>query len=187
MLQIDNTIISLDIIDKYFSCDLSCCLGQCCVDGDSGAPLEENEIYELEKVFPAIKKYLELKNIITLSVDLFIVDNEGDFVTPLVEGKECAYIYYENNISKCAIEKAYFAGESSFRKPVSCHLYPIRITKYQNYDAVNYHEWHICKDAKIKGKNDEMLLYKFLKEPLIRKYGLDWYEQLEYAAKNLNR
>lgn len=187
MLQIDKTIISLDILDKDFCCDLNCCLGACCVDGDSGAPLAESEIPELEKAFPFVQKYLSLKSVITLTANLYDIDFEGDFVTPLVEGKECAYIFYENNIAKCALEKAYFAGEITFRKPVSCHLYPIRITEYQNYDAVNYHDWHICKDAKIKGKAEGIPLYKFLKEPLIRKYGKEWYEQLEYAAKNMNR
>jgi hypothetical protein len=187
MLQIENTIISLDILDKEFSCDLQKCFGQCCVDGDAGAPLELEEAIELENVFPVVKKYLELKNVITLTMNLFTEDLDGEYITPLVEGKECAYIYYEGGISKCAIEKAYFAGEIKFRKPISCHLYPIRITKYQNYDAVNYHDWHICCDAKVKGKTEKVPLYKFLKEPLIRKYGVNWYEQLEFAAENWKR
>lgn len=187
MLQIDNTIISLDILEKNFSCDLGKCLGECCVQGDAGAPIEKDEIPELEKVFPFVKKYLDLKNIIILSANLYTEDFDGEYVTPLVEGKECAYLYYENNIAKCAIEKAFFAGEVSFRKPISCHLYPIRISKYNDYDAINYHKWHICSDAVKLGEKEKMPLYKFLKEPLIRKYGEEWYEQLVYAAENYSK
>jgi hypothetical protein len=185
MLQIGDTIISFDILDKFFCCDLSKCLGECCVQGDVGAPLQIDELIELENIFQIVKKYLDLRNVITLTTNLYEEDIDGEFVTPLVEGQECAYIYYEDNIAKCAIEKAYFKGEIAFRKPISCHLYPIRITKYPSYEAVNYHDWYICKDAKLLGKSEKIPIYKFLKEPLIRKYGNEWYEQLVYAAENL--
>jgi len=185
MVQIDNTLISLDIFDKHFCCDLSKCFGQCCVDGDSGAPLNDDELLEIENVYQKVKKYLPEKNIDILEKNQYDLDFEGDFVTPLVDAKDCAYVFYEDKIAKCAIEKAFLNGETNYKKPISCHLYPIRITKYADYDAINYHQWQICQPACQNGNQLQLPLYKFLKEPLIRKYGQDWYERLEGAAEAL--
>src|SRR5947209_513478 len=113
----------------------------------------------------------------------WVIDNDGDTVTPLIDGKQCAYTYFENGIAKCAIEKAHDEGKTDFKKPVSCHLYPVRITKYPDYDALNYHEWEICAPACRNGKELGIPVYQFVKTALIRKYGEEWYKQLEEAAK----
>lgn len=185
MLQVDNTIVSFDIFEKKFVCDLEKCKGACCIHGDSGAPLEEDEKLILRKIYKKIKPYLREEGVKSVKdLGVFIKDADGDYVTPLVNGKECAYVIFENGIAKCAIEKAYLDGKIEFKKPISCHLYPIRITKYKKFDAVNYHEWDICRDALKNGKSLDVNIFTFLKESLIRKYGQDWYEQLKYAEKN---
>ncbi len=185
MLQIDNTIISLDLIEKKFVCDLQACKGECCVAGDSGAPLTINEISILEEIYPEIEPYLSDKGKkIIKEKGVFEIDIENDKVTPLIDNKECAYLVYENNIAVCAIEKAYFDKKINFRKPLSCFLYPVRIKEYKDFTAVNYDQWDICKPAQILGEKLGTPVYKFLKEPLIQKFGNEWFEKLEYAAKN---
>jgi hypothetical protein len=186
MLQIDNTIISRDIIENKFSCDLIKCKGACCLYGDSGAPLDLEETFILKKIYPQIKKYLTVEGLLTIEAfGLFIEDEEGDLVTPLINNKECAYSYTDDKkILKCAIEKAFLDKKIKFRKPVSCHLYSIRINKHKDFDAVNYHKWSCCEHAVIQGNNKKISLYQFLKIPLIRKYGKEWYSKLDYAAKN---
>ncbi|OYT15230.1 MAG: hypothetical protein B7C24_14155 [Bacteroidetes bacterium 4572_77] len=180
MISIGKTIVSEEVIKKQFSCDLGACKGECCVQGDSGAPLEEEEIGiiedALEEIFPymtpAGKEAVQLRGV-------FDYDEDGDFVTTLVEGQECAFVYFENDIALCAIEKAYRDGKIKYYKPISCHLYPIRISKYSEFEAINYHRWHICDVALAKGKKENIAVYEYLKEPLIRKYGVKWYAQLE--------
>lgn len=185
MIQIDDTLISLDVIDEQFVCDLAKCKGECCISGDAGAPLEESELNEIEEAFPAIRKMLSedgKKSIETYG--LYTKDQDGDWVTPLVEGhKECAYTLFENGVATCAFEKAHAAGNISFRKPISCHLYPIRIKKLKNYEALNYDRWDICAAACSLGKNLKVPVYSFLKDALIRKYGTTWYKDLEIAAE----
>lgn len=184
MIQIDDTLVSLDVIEAHFLCDLSKCKGECCIDGDSGAPLEKGEIAELEKALPIIWADLspEAQTIIKKQGVAYI-DCEGDIVTSIVNNKNCVFTYYEaDGTCKCAIEKAYRAGKLSFYKPVSCHLYPIRVTEYKSFKAVNYHRWKICKAAEILGKKEKLPVYKFLKEPLIRKFGKDWFQSLEEIA-----
>ena len=140
MIQIDDTLVSLDVIERYFLCDLSKCKGECCV--------------------------------------------EGDTVTSIVNGKDCVFTCYDaDGTCKCAIEKAYREGKTDFYKPVSCHLYPIRVTQYRDFKAVNYHRWSVCKAAEILGKKEQLPVYKFLKEPLIRKFGQAWYKALEECAE----
>ena len=187
MLQIDNAIISLDVLDKKFCCNLQKCKGDCCVHGDSGAPLEENELEIIENIYPLIKPYLTKEGDAAIqAIGCYTIDSDGDYVTPLVNNMECAYVYYENGIVKCSIEKAYNEGIINFIKPISCHLYPIRIKKYTEFDAVNYDRNDLCKSAVRMGNKESIPIYVFLKEPLIRKYGKEWYEQLKYAGDNRN-
>lgn len=187
MVEIGRTLISRDIFEKFFLCDLLKCRGACCVEGDSGAPLTDEEALIIKNEYPNFEKYLPEKHKKEIAKQSFsIIDSDGDLVTPLVNKRQCAYTYYdENNLVKCAIENAYFNHETSFRKPVSCHLFPIRITQYKRFDAVNYEQIDICKPGRICGKTNNLPLYKFLKEPLIRKYGEEWFADVEAAAKFL--
>lgn len=185
MLQIENTIVSLDVLEAQFVCNLRVCHGDCCVEGDAGAPLEQSEIHEIEQLLPLIMTDLSdaAKQIIEKH-GVYYIDAEGEPVTQIVEGRECIFSYRdEQGICKCAIEKAYREGKTAFPKPVSCHLYPVRVQKYNNYQAVNYHRWHICKCAVVLGSELKVPVYRFLKEPLIRKFGEEWYTQLEIAAE----
>ncbi len=185
MIHIGNTLVSLDVIEQQFVCDLEKCKGECCVAGDSGAPLEESEVAEIAAAFPLVRSYLGEEALRSIEAQgLSLTDSEGDLVTPLTHGnRECAYTIFENGIAKCAFEKVYLEGKTKWRKPVSCHLYPIRIQKLNNYEAVNYDRWDICKAACKLGKKLQMPLYKFLKDALIRKYGEDWYRELEFVAE----
>lgn len=189
MIQIDDALVGLDIIERCFICDISQCKGACCIEGDSGAPLEEEELEELQKVLPEIWDDLlpEAQEIIRKHGVAYI-DSDGDIVTSIVQGKNCVFTCYdEAGVCKCAIEKAYREGRVSFYKPVSCHLYPIRITQYRDYRAVNYDRWKICKCAEALGTNEGVPVYRFLKEPLIRKFGEAWYNELEQCAEEWRR
>ncbi|MFA8436987.1 MAG: DUF3109 family protein [Marinifilaceae bacterium] len=187
MLQIGKALVSLDVIEKKFICDISKCCGACCVEGDSGAPLEEDEKQILEEVYPDIKEYLTEKGIEEIEKQgTSVIDSDGDLVTPIINDKECVYTIFENGVAMCGIEKAFLDGKISYRKPISCQLYPIRITQYEEFDAVNYNKWDICKAARELGYKVGTPVYKFLKEPLIRKYGEDWYKELEYAAEHIH-
>lgn len=188
MLEIGRTIISFDVFEKHFLCDLFKCKGACCIEGDSGAPLTEEEAQIIEKDYASFEDYLPKKHKKEIAKQGYsIIDSDGDLVTPLVNNRQCAYSFYdEHGILKCSIEKAFFEGKTKFRKPVSCHLFPIRITEYKRFDAVNYQELDICKPGRECGKSQKLPLYKFLKEPLIRKYGEEWYNEVELAAEHLN-
>ena len=189
MLQIDDTIISLDLIERKFLCDLSQCKGRCCVEGESGAPLEKEEADILETILPEVWNGLspEARKVIDRQGVAFR-DTDGDLVTSIVNGKECVFACYdEKGICKCAIEKAYREGRISFHKPVSCHLYPVRVKQYRGFKGVNYHRWSVCATAEMLGEKVGLPAYKFLKEPLIRKFGEEWYRQLEIAAQMLTR
>ncbi|MFA9290031.1 MAG: DUF3109 family protein [Solirubrobacteraceae bacterium] len=182
MIQIQNTIISEDILDNEFVCNLTKCKGQCCIDGNSGAPLEKDEVKQIEESYPFIKKYLPKESIdIIEKKGFFEIDDDGDLVTPLVKANErCVYVFFdENNFAKCAFEKAYLNKEISFVKPISCHLYPIRITNYPTFKAVNYDRWDICNDACMLGRELKVSVVDFLKTPLIRAFGEEWYKELE--------
>jgi len=183
MLQIDDKIISFDVIEKKFVCDITKCKGLCCIEGDSGAPLEDNEIDILIEAYPKVKPYLREISLKTIEEKgIYEIDFEGDKVTTLVDNKECVFIIFDNNIAICAIEKAYFDKKIKFRKPISCHLYPIRVAKYKEFDAVNYDKNEICKSALENGKNLNVRLYDFLAEPLTRAYGETWYNDLKIAS-----
>ncbi len=189
MIEIGNTIISRDIFEEQFLCDLLKCKGACCEEGDSGAPLTKEEAEIIKKEYPNFRDYLPGKHKHEIEKQGFsVIDSDGDLVTPLLHNRQCVYTFTdEKGILKCGIEKAYLEGKTTFRKPVSCHLFPIRITGYKNYDAVNYQELSICKEGKACGKSAKLPLYKFLKEPLIRKYGEEWYSEVEVAAEYLDK
>ncbi len=189
MLQIDETIISFDLFDEYFVCDLVKCKGACCIEGDAGAPLEEDEIKKIEEILPVIWDDLSDKSkAIIKKQGVYYIDEDNEPVTSIVNGKECVFTYFdEQGICKCAIEKAYKEGKTDFVKPISCHLYPVRIQKYRNFEAVNYHKWDICDCALKLGNKLQVPMYEFLKEPLERKFGQEWYEQVCVAAKEIGR
>jgi len=186
MLSIDKAIVSNDVITENFSCDLGACKGACCVSGDSGAPLEPDEVRILDEIFQAIRCYLSEESIRTIEMSgTSVIDFENETVTPLNDGKECAYVYFEKGIALCAIEKAFNDGVISFRKPLSCHLYPVRIKKYRYNDAVNYNRWDICSPAIIKGNHLKTPVYQFTRDALERKYGKEWFSRIVEEAKNL--
>ncbi len=184
MIEIGNTIVGLDVIEKKFVCDVPVCLGTCCVQGDSGAPLEEDEGQILEEILEKVKPYISGQGLDAIEKQgVHIIDGDGDLVTPLINNKECAFTIFENGIAACSIEKAYFDKKVSYRKPISCQLYPIRLTEYSDFIAVNYHHWDVCGSARELGHKQGVPAYRFLKDPLIRKFGEEWYEQLVAAAE----
>lgn len=181
MILVGETLVSDEIFDEYFVCDLSACKGACCVEGESGAPLELEELDALERVFDQVKPFMRKEGIEAIERDgLYSVDSDGDFVTTLVGNHgECSFVIYDQNgIAKCALEKAYSAGLTDWKKPISCHLYPIRLQKLSEYIAVNYHRWPICAPACECGSSLKVPVFRFLREPLIRKFGEKWYEEL---------
>jgi len=186
MIKIGDTLISDDVLEEFFVCDIEICKGACCVEGDLGAPLEENELDELKKNFNGIAPYLTEEGLREIEKQgLYVFDFEGDYSTPTIKGKECAYaICDEKGILKCGIELAYENGKSDFSKPISCHLYPVRISKNITNIAVNYDQWHICNPACILGRELKVPVYRFLKDALIRKFGKAWYDQLEAYARD---
>lgn len=188
MLQIDDTVVSLDLFDEQFVCDLNSCKGICCIEGDDGAPLEEEEVKIIEELLPVIWDDLtEVSKEVIRKQGVSYIDSDGEPVTSIVNGAECVFTYTdENGMCKCAIEKAYREGKTSFYKPISCHLYPVRLQKYNDFLAVNYHRWSVCNCARRLGANLKVPVYEFLKEPLVRRFGVEWYEQMEIAAEELS-
>ncbi|MBO5780514.1 MAG: DUF3109 family protein [Muribaculaceae bacterium] len=185
MLQIKNTLVSLDLAEQFFCCDLDACKGECCIEGDAGAPLTEAEKAEIERILPEIiddmipagRREVEANGVA-------YIDEEGDLVTTIVEGKNCAFTCYgKDGMCMCAIEKACREGRIDFLKPSSCHLYPLRLTEYPDFTAVNYHRWKICKPAETLGRKLGLRLYQFLKEPLIKRFGQEWYDELCLACE----
>jgi hypothetical protein len=187
MLEIGRTLISFEVIRKNFCCNLPACKGSCCVYGDAGAPLTIEETGYLDDYLDDLRPYLSEDGILALlEQGMYVRDLEDELVTPLIRKGECAYTVFESGISYCAIERAFKAGDVPFNKPVSCHLYPIRITSYDQFDALNYEEWEICATAREEGDRKNLPVYRFAKDALIRKYGKEWFEQLDYAAHNLD-
>lgn len=184
MLEIQNTVVSLDLLTEHFVCDYATCKGICCKEGDSGAPITNEEQEALENVYPLVKELLsdEAKELIEKQ-GVAYRDQDGDLVTSIIHGDECVFAYKDATGWKCAVETAFLEGKTDFKKPVSCHLYPIRLTEYRKFTAVNYHRWDVCKCACELGCKLQIPLYKFLKEPLIRKFGQEWYDELEIAAQ----
>lgn len=186
MLQIENTLISIDVVKENFKCDIKKCKGLCCVHGDSGAPLEEYELDILKEIYPVIKPYLRTEGIRTIENDgNYVIDKDKEYVTPIINGKECAYTVFEDGIAKCGIELAFVDKKTDFRKPLSCCLYPIRIKKYSNFDAVNYDRWKICEPARILGTRLNLPVFKFVDDALNIKYGKEWMKKLNKIASNI--
>lgn len=185
MIQIKDTLVSLDLIERFFVCDLDACLGQCCIDGDAGAPLLEEEREEinlhmadiLPMLRPQARKAIEDEG-------ASYTDPDGDLVTQIVDGRDCVYTYYaEGGKCLCCLEKAFREGKLPQLKPSSCHLYPVRLKKIGDITAVNLHRWKICKPAEVLGRKSGVRAYEFLKEPLIRKFGREWYDELCLTAR----
>ncbi|MDE5553900.1 MAG: DUF3109 family protein [Muribaculaceae bacterium] len=184
MLQIQDTLVSLDLAERFFCCDLDSCLGECCIEGDAGAPITEDERKKLEELLPIV--WDDLLPAAQREIEengVAYVDEEGDLVTSIIDGKNCVFTTYSpGGMCQCAIEKAFRAGKTDFLKPISCHLYPVRLTEYPTFTAVNYHRWKICKCAEILGRSKGIRLYKFLEGPLVRKFGREWYDELVEAC-----
>ncbi|GAA4098020.1 DUF3109 family protein [Mucilaginibacter panaciglaebae] len=184
MIEVGSVLVHHDVVSENFVCNLNKCKGACCLEGDSGAPLDHEELHILEEIYPKIRPYMTEKGIAAVEeVGAYVTDFEGDYTTPCVDtNKECAYVTWENGITKCAIEKAYEEGVIDWKKPISCHLYPIRITKYPEFDVLHYDRWTICSSACSFGDELKVRVHEFLKGPLTRKYGEEWYRELEEAV-----
>jgi hypothetical protein len=188
MIHIKDTIVSIDVLKEYFLCDLTACKGICCVEGDAGAPVEESEVAELQGVLPAVWDDLSPEaQALVEQQGVVYRDTDGEYLSSIVANADCVFTCYDaNGICSCSIEKAYREGKTDFYKPVSCHLYPVRIVQYKGFRAVNYHRWSVCQAAILNGKKEQIRVYQFLKDPLIRKFGAEWYQMLCEAAEELN-
>lgn len=187
IVEIQDKLVSSELFSKQFVCNLSACKGACCVEGDTGAPLEKKEIRQIERSLDKIKPYMTKAGINAVEKEgVSYLDSFDDPVTMLVNGKECAFVFRdEQGITKCAIEKAYREKKIKFNKPISCHLYPIRVKKLEKFVSLNYDRWSICKDACTLGKELKVPVYRFLKEPIVRAYGEDFYKEMEVVAAEL--
>lgn len=189
MIQIGDQLVSDDLREVKFVCDLHACKGACCIEGDAGAPLEPAEAAILEEIYPAVMPYLSENSQRLLERDGRWVKDGDDYETPLVDGKECVYVVFENDIAFCGIERAWKDGKVDFQKPISCHLYPIRVTKLKamQLNALNYDKWKICAPACTLGDKLQMPVYKFLKQPIIRKYGEGFYNEMTAVFEALDQ
>lgn len=187
IIQIDNVLIPLDIITERFCCDLDACGGICCVEGDAGAPVTAGEILGMEDALDTVWPGLSASAQAVIDKQgVAYTDEEGDLVTSIVGGKDCVFTCYDKGCCLCALERAYREGKVSFCKPISCALYPIRERTLRSGDiALSYHRWSVCEPARRKGRELDLPVYKFLKEPLIRRFGEEWYKALETAAEEV--
>ena len=185
--QIDNVLLTTEILTERFCCDLDACKGECCVEGDAGAPVTLDEVAAIEESLDVVWDDLNASAQTVIDKQgVAYTDQEGDLVTSIVGGKDCVFTCHENGCCFCALEKAYRAGKADFCKPISCALYPIREVRLKNgLIGLNYHRWDVCKDAVKKGKELDLPVYKFLKEPRTRRFGAAWYEALEEAAEEI--
>ena len=189
MFQLQDTLVSEDLFDYDFVCNLNACKGACCIDGDAGAPVEEEETAILERIFPQVRPFLTPEGIEAIEAQgTWVIGSDGEKETPLVGGAACAYVVVgPNGITHCGIEAAYNAGAVDWRKPVSCHLYPVRTRAYETFTAVNYHQWQICTPACTLGQSLQVPVYQFVKEALIRKFGQAWYDELCLVAEEYKK
>lgn len=190
MFAVDNILVSDELLEARFACNLGACLGACCVQGDSGAPLEDHEREKLDEVLPIVRKDLRPEALAVIEREgTWEETSSGQYATTCVDGAECVFVTYDGPVAKCAIQKAYREGRTDFPKPVSCHLYPIRVENYGDVEALNYEKIGICEPGRRCGTRSGVLLADFLEEPLVRKYGEEWYarfrETLEERRKVL--
>jgi hypothetical protein len=184
MIILNDILIDEDLFLQKFVCDLKTCKGECCVEGDSGAPLLEKELYKLEEFYPQAKEYLSEENQKAIKKQGFgVIDSDGDLGTPLVNNAECAFATHKDGIVMCAYERAFLEGKTTWRKPVSCYLYPIRMSKAGPFRVMKFHRWSICECAMKYGTELGVPAYKFLKEPIISEFGEDFYNQLCEVAE----
>lgn len=189
MIQIKDTLISEDIFETCFVCDLGKCKGMCCVEGDAGAPLTHEEYEAIKDVLPKIWDDLSLKaRELIEKQGIAYIDDDGELVTSIIKGRECVFTYFDaDGVCRCAIDNAFREGKISVQKPISCHLYPIRLHKYDEFTALNYDRWSVCRPALRLGKKTGIKLYQFLKEPLICKFGEEWYQEVCQIAELLSK
>jgi len=189
MISIGKTLSSRAVFEDAFCCDLSRCKGACCIEGDAGAPLSKDEVQVLKDIYPSVKPYLRPEGIAAIEEQgTSVIDSDGEDVTPLVEGKECAFVTFsDKGVAQCGIEQAHTAGDIDFIKPLSCHLYPIRVSQFSQYDALNVHQWGLCAPACELGKSLKLPVFRFLKDPLVRAYGQDWIDEAELVHEALSR
>lgn len=187
LVEIGDKIISTQLFERKFVCDLNACKGACCVHGDAGAPLKMEEVDILEDDLVEILPYMRPEGVTAVEKEgVFYMDQDNEPVTSLVNGGECAFVYFdEKGITKCAIEKAWEEGKTSFKKPISCHLYPIRVKKFNEFQALNYDQWDICAPACVCGEELNVPVFRFLKEPIIRAFGEEFFKELEAVEKEL--
>ena len=185
MLQIQNTIVTLDLAEEFFCCDLDKCLGACCIEGDAGAPVTIEEVAKIEEALPVVEPEMLPRAVEEVRQNgVAYVDQEGDLVTTILDGRNCAFTCYApGGICLCALEKAFREGKTGFKKPASCSLYPLRLTTYPTFTAVNYHRWKICHDAVANGRKKGIRLYQFLRGPLTERFGQEWYDELAQACE----
>ncbi len=184
MIQIHDTLVSLDVIEQFFECDLDTCLGECCIEGDAGAPLLLEEADKLNEQLPELIPLMTpAAREVARKQGASYIDEEGDLVTSIVNGRDCIFTCYApGGKCLCLLEKLHREGRREFFKPVSCSLYPVRLKDYGGITAVNYHRWKICKCAEILGRKNKVHVYEFLREPLIRRFGRRWYDDLSLTA-----
>lgn len=189
LVEINDKIISTELFEKNFVCDLNACKGACCIEGDGGAPLTMEEVDVLEEIFYEVKPYMRPEGIAEVEKNgVFYMDIDNEPATTLINGGECAFVYFdEKGMAKCAIEKAHKEGKVDFKKPISCHLYPIREKKFTDYIALNYHKWSICDPACRLGDELKVPIFRFLKEPIIRAYGEEFYNELEVVNEEIQK
>ena len=186
MLDIQGTLVSLDLVERFFCCDLENCLGACCIEGDAGAPITKDEYELLKKILPTVWDDLLPRAQEEIAAHgVAYVDQEGDLVTNIIDGKNCVFTCYEpGGLCSCAIERAYRNGRIAWRKPLSCFLYPVRVKRLTDGTfAVNYDRWKICKCAEVLGRKEGLRVYQFLKEPLIERFGQAWYDELALTCE----
>ncbi len=189
LIELGDKVVSTQIFERKFVCDLNACKGACCIEGDAGAPLTLEEVDILEETFDKIKPYMREEGVKAVEKQgVFYMDQDNEPVTTLINGAECAFVYFdEKGITKCAVEQAFLEDKTDFKKPISCHLYPIRVKKFNDFTALNYDSWSICSDACSLGEKLNVPVFQFLKEPIIRAYGDEFFQELEIVSKEIER
>ncbi|MCB9262369.1 MAG: DUF3109 family protein [Flavobacteriales bacterium] len=189
MIIHQNTLISNDLFDEFFACDIQKCKGACCIEGDKGAPISTEEIKTIERILPLVLEELSDESIEHIKEENFYeLDDDGEYVTTcLPDGKCCFVVEQPNGILSCGIENAFYKKKIDFLKPISCHLYPVRLKEFESYTALNYHQWYLCKDACSKGLSNQIKVFEFAESALRRKFGDEWYEELKQINNDLNR